>query len=372
MKENKAKRVLHVLSGLHTGGVQSFVMNYYRAIDKNKIQFDFVVMDKNEGNLEKEAISLGARIFRLRNIEDDRRGFLQDLERVLKEHQEIFAIHTHLNFLNYYILKIAKKCHIKKRVSHSHSNYPASTLLVNIARIFLRVGIRNYSTKLAACSNSAGLWLYGKCGIKSKKFELIYNAIDYNPYLHALRERDKLRQKMGLLNTTVFIHVGSISLVKNQSFLVDLMDFFTQHNKKKKLLLIGDGKLRSVIEKQIRDKGLQNDVVLFGNRNDVWDYLAASDCFLLPSIFEGLPISLIEAQFSGLPCVISNFVSDEAILSGSLVYKLPLDVRKWYEKINTIDIKTTEMREREGQQLIGSNYDIVKQCKRLEQLYEDN
>ena len=372
MKEREIKRVLHVLSGLHTGGVQSFVMNYYRAIDKDKIQFDFAVMDEIEGDLEEEALSLGARIFRLRSITDDRSGCLQDLMAVLKQNPEISVVHAHLNFLNYYVLKIARKCHINVRVSHSHSNYPASSLIVRLARTFLRQGIRRNATKMLACSNVAGVWLYGKRGVKSKKFRLIYNAIDYKPYFKALKQRDEIRKELGLSNETVFIHVGSMSPVKNQDFLVDVMKCIVQQDKNKKLYLIGDGSLRGLVEKKCCESSLERNISFWGNIRNVCDFLAAGDCFVFPSIFEGLPLSVIEAQFSGLPCIISEYVPKEVVLNEHSVCRLKLDINKWCEKMVKIENESITVRGNKGRELVGGNYDIFAQIKKLEDIYGEN
>lgn len=368
MEEKRIKRVLHVLSGLHTGGVQSFVMNYYRAIDKDKIQFDFAVMDEVEGDLEEEALSLGARIFRLRSITDDRSGCLQDLIAVLKQNPEISVVHAHLNFLNYYVLKVARKCNINVRVSHSHSNYPASSLIVRLARIFLRQGIRRNATKMLACSNVAGVWLYGKRGVKNKNFRLIYNAIDYKPYFKALKQRNEIRKELGLSNETVFVHVGSMSPVKNQNFLVDVMKYLVQQDKNKKLLLIGDGDLRELVEKKCYESSLRENISFFGNRRNVCDFLAAGDCFVLPSLFEGLSLVTIEAQFSGLPCVISEHVPKDVILNESTL-RIPLDVKKWCKEMQKIEKGSIAVRENRAEKLVGGNYDIELQVGNLLDVY---
>ena len=363
-------RVLQVLSGLHLGGVQSVVMNYYRFIDKSAIQFDFAVMDKEKGGLEDEAVRLGAHIYRLPDIKEERKKFETELKNILRTHPEITIVHSHLNFLNYYVLRAAKQAGIKRRISHSHSNYKARSILVAMGRTILRKLIVKTATDLWACSEEAGIWLYGKTAVKGKRFRLIYNAVDIDLYSKALGRRDEFRKRLGFADEKVLVHVGSLGKGKNQIFLLNVLYLLKGKDEKAKLILIGGGKEEGYLREQTENLGITDKVIFTGWIQNVCDYLAAGDIFVFPSLFEGLPVSVLEAQASGLPCIISKAVPEEAIFDkgNCSVEYAELDVETWADRICQIN-DTLSDRETRVREYSDNKYNIRVAVVTLKQYY---
>lgn len=361
-------RILHVLSGLHTGGVQSVVMNYYRQLDRTMIQFDFIVMDSEPGNLEAEALSYGARIYRTPSLFKDKTAFRCEFQKILNSHPEYQIVHVHLNFYNYYVLQIAKECGIKRRISHSHSARPGNSIIVKVGRIIFRFLITIVATDYWACSIQSGKWLYGSKGINSQRFRVVYNAIDIQKYASALTQRDSIREELGLLLKNVYIHVGSFGVAKNHDFLITLFKSVYDKDPHAKLLLLGDGELKQMISQKTQSLGLSSSVEFLGWKTNIELYLAAADVFLFPSLFEGLPVSVVEAQSSGLHCVVSEAVPQEAIINDGCLRLQGFSLNDWLE---AIPFKRNSLQKRNEyvNQSILSQYNIVEATSLLERLY---
>lgn len=363
-------RVLQVLSGLHLGGVQSVVMNYYRFIDKSAVQFDFAVMDKEKGCLEDEAVKLGAHIYRLPDIKGERKKFEAELKNILRAHPEITIVHAHLNFLNYYVLRAAKQAGIKRRISHSHHAYKTKSVLVFMGRIALRELIGGVATDMWACSKKAGVWLYGKKNIGKRNFRLIYNAIDIEKYSNALSNRKRVRKELNLFNEKILVHIGRLSRDKNQTFLLTVLDLLKMKNINVKLLLIGGGQEEGCLREQTEDLGITDKVIFTGWIQNVCDYLAAGDVFVFPSLFEGLGVVVLEAQASGLPCIVSKAVPEEAIFDkgNHSVEYAELDAETWADRICQIS-DTLSDRETRVRGYSDNKYNIRVAAVTLKQYY---
>ena len=354
-------RILHVVTNMDRGGLETFLMNYYRNIDKNRIQFDFLVHRKERADYDDEIEELGGIIYRISRLNPFSFKYIQQLNSFFFEHPEYKIVHVHQDCMSSIILKSAMDHGIKVRIAHSHSSNQTVNWKYPI-KMYFRHYIPKYATHLAACSNAAGDWMFN-----GKKYELVHNAIDTSLYAYSVAMRSAIRKELNLNNEIVIGHVGRFAEVKNHAFLIDVFEEIRKRVPAK-LLLVGDGYLRPQIEKQIQNKGLRKDVIMVGVREDVYRYLQAMDVFIFPSLFEGLPVSLIEAQASGLPCIISERVSIESSIT-KLVKQLDLakGIKDWAglaielskdERLNTaIDVKK-------------QGYDIKYNAVKLMNFYE--
>ncbi|QDY44832.1 glycosyltransferase family 1 protein [Planococcus glaciei] len=303
----KPIRILQVLASLDIGGAEMMIMNIYRNIDKSKIQFDFVVNDQiQQYAFESEIESMGGRIYRIPRYKiTNYLAYKKVWEDLLLEHPEWQVIHGHHTSPAFIYLPIAKRLK-RNTIAHSHTAGSGESFKSKL-KILTRYPIRHMADYLFSCSALAGEWMFGK----KKKIYVLNNAIDTNKFLFSTSSREEKRLELQLENKFVIGHVGRMYPEKNHFFLIDIFDSIYKQNNNTVLLLIGDGKLRSQLEKKVMELNLSENVIFTGIRNDIPELMQAMDLFLFPSLYEGLPVTLIEAQASGLPCVVSNTVTEE-------------------------------------------------------------
>lgn len=332
-------RVLQVFARLTRGGLETFVMNVYRTINRDEIQFDFLVC-ADGGDYEEEVKRMGGRVFKIAPRNSGISNYHRLLDAFFKAHQgEWIAIHQHVSSLSsiepqYY----AKKYGIPVRVLHSHSSSIASSVKMNslhkIVHYTSKLFVRSWCTDYLGCSDKAIDWLYSGTGVR-KKALMINNGIQLERYSYSPKIREKVRCEFGLEeNTTVVGHVGSFIKVKNHTFLLKVFQAFSLLNSNSRLLLVGDGPLRKSIEEQVNNSGMEGRVIFAGIRSDVNELLQAIDIIVMPSIFEGLPVSLVEAQATGLPVVASDTISHDAKLTDEFcLMSLDGTPKEWAETI---------------------------------------
>lgn len=352
-------RVVHVLGDLSVGGVESFIMSVYRRIDRDKIQFDFIVHNLENDAYREEIESLGGRIFIL-----DRLNFLnplkyiRDLDKILEDHKEISILHCHFRGTEAIILKEAKKYGLMT-ISHNHGTQNSSKFNSLIRRIFKK-DVLKYSDIKLACSDQAGTDFYGRGSCKK-----INNGIDLEKYKFDEEVRQKTRRELKFEENYVLINVGSLSDIKNQDFLIRLMPDLLEKNPYIRLLLVGDGPLKSDLEKLCKDLKVSDQVIFLGNSDRVNELLMAADIFLFPSKREGLGISAIEAQASGLVSLLSTNVPREAGIS-ELARFIALDKDKW---IDEILYSKGSVRKNVIEDIRRKGYDIKTSVKKLSNIY---
>lgn len=327
-------RVLQYIGSLNVGGSQSMIMEIYRKIDKSKIQFDFIIDRKTENFYEAEIIKLGGKVYKFNNYLNgiNLNSFKKEWNIFLKEHSEYKIIHCHVRSVASIVLKIAKKNGLKT-ICHSHSTSNGKGVKALGKRI-LQMRIPRYSDYMFACSKESAIWLYGKKYYENKKCTIINNAIDSQKYIFNEKIRKKKRKELGLENKIVLGQVGRIEKVKNQEFSLYLLKELIKDNKDYFLLMIGNGSMKSFINEKIKELNLKDNTIILENRKDVNELMQAMDIYIMPSLWEGLPMSLIEAQAAGLPCVISENIT-AGILIDELINKLSInaDISKWKKAI---------------------------------------
>lgn len=303
-------RVLHVLNNLGSGGAESFVMNVYRNIDKEKVQFDFLVRSEQNGPLLDEAETLGAKVSICPPFPRKAAQNYRALDGFLKEHgREYEAIHLHANSLIYVKpLQLARRYGIPKRIMHSHNTKSAKRGFEPVHRANVR-RIDKWVTHRLACSRSAGSWMF-----PNREYAVVPNGIDMASFAYSTQDRTAVRDELGIGNKFVVGHVGRFVPQKNHLFVVDVFEEFHRANPYSTLLLVGEGPDKERVWNHVLRKGLFDDVVFTGAVPDVWRYLSAMDALLFPSLYEGFPVALVEAQANGLPILLSTAISEEVCL----------------------------------------------------------
>ena len=319
-------RILHVVTYMGRGGLETMLMNYYRAIDRTKVQFDFLTHRDFRADYDDEIEALGGKIYRLPNLNPFSRSYLGALDRFFREHPEYRIVHSHLDCMSAIPLKEAKKHGVPVRIGHAHnSNQPRDAKY--LLKLFYKRMIAGQATQLFACSDEAGRWMFGNAD-----FRVLNNAIDAGKYAFDADIRSTVRRELGLpADALVVGHVGRFDPQKNHRFLVEI---FEKMPEDARLLLVGDGVLRPDVEQQAEALGIRDRVLFTGVRTDVDRLLQAMDVFLMPSLFEGLPVSIVEAQAAALPCLISDKVPIECKKT-ELVTQIPLDASpaEWAEAV---------------------------------------
>lgn len=364
-------RILEVCVDLDGGGIDRYLLNYCGRI--KDIQFDFAIVDKKTvGILEPEIEALGSRIFRVPRQRAGIRANYNALKKILTENH-YDAVHVHLGYRGALALLCAKNCGVKTRIVHAHIAYETEGFKQKCIRKASTVITKMLATHLAACGVDAGKWVWGEKTFASGKVTVHNNAIDAERFRFKQDVRQAKREELGLAESTLAVgHVGRISLQKNQHRLVDI---FAEINKRKpdsKLLIVGRGtpEDEQKLKEKVQTLGLEEKVVFLGVRSDVHALLNAFDVFPFPSLFEGLPFTLIETQCNGLPAVSADTVTPLVNL-GQCVRFLSLDETD--EKWATVSLEEASRRpvENAHEDVIRGGYDIETEAKKLVQYYEN-
>lgn len=366
---NKIK-ILYIVTNLEMcNGVTSYVMNYFKNMDKEKFAIDFVVCQNVEidsKDNEKILKERNSKIFYLEQIGLKNFGrAIKKIDNFFRENAKNYDIvHCHLLNNGAFFLHYAKKYGIKCRILHSHVTKSADTKLKKIRNdLLVPIAIKN-ATDYFACSNDAGKFIF-----KNKKYVVINNAIDGNRFLYDEKKRNELRKNMNLENAIVFGNVGRLCPQKNQLFLIDIFKFIKKKKENCKLITVGDGPWKEKMSEKIKKYELDNDVIMLESTEAIQDLYQVFDIFLFPSNYEGLGIVLIEAQTSGLRCVASNMVPEEAkITDNYTILNINDRPEKWAKNILAILDKPYK-RTSHKNELIKNNFDVKSQTEKLERIY---
>jgi len=359
-------RVLHVFAVLDRGGAESRTMDIYRKIDKTKVQFDFVAYKNDYAYaFEEEIQNLGGRVYHMpRYKASGHFAFRKAWKQLLKNHPEWSVIHVHNTSTAVFWIGIAKK--LKRKVI-AHSRTAGGTLdRVSISKVLMRYPLRYKADYLFAVSEKAAQWMFGKYGSQTT---IIRNAIDVNTFVFNLETRNRKRHELGLNDNNFIIgHVGRFVPEKKHDFIVDIFAEIIKLAPNSILLFVGDGLLREEISDKVKTLSLTDNVIFAGERADVADFLQAMDIFLFPSLFEGMPGAVIEAQAAGLNCLISDTITDEVRITDlveSLSLSLTADV--WANKaVELLNEKTC----RDTKYLIkAAGFDVIDVAEQLCMFY---
>lgn len=319
---DKPIRVLHVIGIMNRGGAETMIMNLYRNIDRHNVQFDFVENEGDEAAFDAEIRQLGGRIYHCpRYVGKNHAAYTRWWNTFFSSHKgEYPIVHGHIGSTAAIYLSIAKK-HGAYAIAHSHSAGEGSVMY----RMFA-YPTRYVAARFFACSKNAGISRYGKkVGNDSSRCQVLNNAIDAEKFAFNPETRQQVRRDLHIAGDAVVIgHVGRFIDAKNHRFLIDVFAQIKKLHPNAILLLVGDGDRRPEIQAAITEKHLNEAVILTGVRSNVWDYYQAMDVFVFPSVYEGLPVSLVEAQAAGLPCCVSSNVPEDSAVT-ELVEFIPLE-----------------------------------------------
>lgn len=364
MSQREPIRVAQVVGKMLGGGVEAVVMNYYRHIDRSKVQFDFLV-DSDSTLVPREEIeSLGGRVFEIPPYQH-----VVEYQRVLQRlfKQEGWKIvHSHINALSVFPLCAAKKAGVPVRIAHSHSTSGKGEHVKNALKAVLKTQSNRYPTHRFACSKFAGEWLFGK----DANFEVVYNAIDLDRFRFNAEARAQARADLGLVGNQFAIgHVGRFTAQKNHAFLIDVFTEVAKRRDDAVLLLVGTGEAGASVKALVDERGLTDRVKFLGQRSDVNRLYQAFDVFVLPSLYEGLGIVGVEAQASGLPCLLSDAITREVDVTAKCSFLTLNDSAIWVDSICSLkQIDNTDRLAYSANDFVC--YDINRQSEWLTGKYE--
>lgn len=361
--------VLCLTTGMHHGGVQTFLVTHAPLLLQSGIRLNFGVMTSQREHYDAQLLALGCPIYSLPSSSRSL-AYMRALRRLLREHPEITIVHAHLNFANLWPLLAAWSAGTKVRISHSHNNIPARSILRRAARWAFQRVVRFVATDYWSCSSVAGTWLYGS-KLQKNHSVVIPNAIETRDFAFSAEARDRIRQQLGYdERQPVWIHTGSFGGAKNQPFLISLFAMYNKMVPWSRLILLGDGAARTAIEQQISDSGLTDRVHLAGNVDNVAEWLSAADLFLLPSLYEGFSFSTIEAQCSGLPCIVSEAVPQEALVAPHTSRLAGFDQGLWLNAVSSAPHLTPPQRAEGCKAVAEAGYELKDAARKLAELYK--
>ena len=326
------KRVLMIAAALRIGGAEKVAADIGLYADPEQYEIHYVVFGDEIGAYESELETHGCRVFHMPEPSADYAAYLQNLKALIQTyHYDV--IHAHTMFNIGWAMLVGSQCGVPVRVAHAHSSLAGhGGVRVRLYETAMRRLILRHATDLVACGVEAGERLYGK-QVFAQKGQLILNGIDTQHFAYNAEKRAAMRRVLGLEDRFVIGHAGHLAAVKNQTFLLDLMPPVLNRRPEACLLLLGEGEDRPALEQKICDLRLEPYVRLTGNVRNVPDYLNAMDVFAFPSLYEGMPLSILEVQANGLPCVISERVPKDVFVT-DLLQPLPLEApRAWVEAV---------------------------------------
>lgn len=363
-------RVLHVFNFFDQGGVENFVMNVYRNLDRSKVQFDFAFSTLKDGFFDDEARSLGGNIYFYDSDRKSLWNYFRNLKRIVNEHGPYAAIHSHVYYFSGYVLLIARLLGIKVRIAHSHETEKGRkpTFVRKCYERFMRWMIKKNATHWLSCSDTAGKYVFGS----SIPYHVLYNGIDLKRFQFNEVSRERTRKLLGMEDSFIILNIGRFAEQKNHPFIISVFREYLEKNNDARLVLIGTGPDRSYIEDKCKELGLYDKITILSNIQNTEDYYCAADVFILPSLYEGMGIVNIEAQATGLPVIMSDKVPTEVCVT-DIIQVLPINGTEhlWVEALLTIS-KNTLNRANYSDRFIYSPFNVDVTVRDLVNIYTSN
>ncbi|WNR43792.1 glycosyltransferase family 1 protein [Paenibacillus roseipurpureus] len=348
-------RILHIVVNMNRGGAETLLMNVYRNVDRTKVQFDFLT--GKPGVFDAEITAMGGVIHRIPYVSDvGHTKYIQALDHFFAAHTDYRIVHAHMDKMSGFVLRAAKKAGIPIRIAHSHNTSSEGSVAAKAYKWLAGTYIGSCATHFLACSTKAAQWLFAG---KESRAVVIRNGIETEQFAYSPNVRKQVRQELHLPeNAYVIGHVGRFFHQKNHAFLLDLFARLQEERPEAVLVLAGDGPLREEMEKKVKALHLKKKVKFLGVRSDISRLLQGFDIFVFPSLHEGLPVTLVEAQGAGLPCLISDTITSEVDMGIQLVDRLSLDDQDaWIQHIKRI-MARNDSREIPTLALSNQGYDI--------------
>lgn len=366
---NEPIRILMLFTIMNRGGAETMVMNYYRRIDRTKVQFDFMVHRQERGAYDDEIEALGGRIFRMMPLHPLTFGkYRKQIAAFFDAHPDEYRIiHGHCSESGYFVYKEAARRGVPVIVAHAHNSYALFDAKW-FFRMYFKTAMRKYITQGFVCGKEAAEWLLGKKLAASAILQR--NAIDTAAYRYSSVVRSEMRQALGIPQEAVVVgHVGRFDKQKNHPFLLDIFGELARTDASARLLLVGTGEGMEAAKRKVERLQLSGRVLFLGTRADVPQLLSVMDVFLFPSFMEGLSVAMVEAQCAGLPCVVSDTIPREVAMTDRVTF-LPLEksAAEWARQIAET-VRRTADRTAYPQQIAEAGYDIVRNAEWLQHYY---
>lgn len=365
MNFDKKIKLCLVVSGIATGGVESFIKNYFKQI--NVDYFDLYIITHNIPTISvrNEFEKIG---FKIICVPPKRKNLLKNIFLIRKyiRENEFDVVHSHMVKSNFIPMYFAKKYNVRLRMAHSHNTIPVKNIFLKKMLTLIQYLNRKYANCFLACSQDALVFGFGKKIFSEKyNYKIIYNAIDIEKFNFDIEIRNEIRKKLNIDdNEFVIGNIARFTKQKNHTFLIDVFDDVIKVKKNYRLILIGDGEEKENIIKKVKLKNLDKYVIFLEPTDDVYKYYSSFDLFILPSKYEGLGMSIIEVQANGFEAIISNNIPTEVIQSDK-VYQLPLENKEiWVNKILNSKINLNR-----DNSILNNFYDIKKTYLELENIY---
>ncbi|SFB30016.1 Glycosyltransferase involved in cell wall bisynthesis [Cohnella sp. OV330] len=359
-------RVLHAVVNMNRGGAETLIMNLYRNIDRDRVQFDFLT--SKPGVFDEEIADMGGIVHRISHITDNgHRSYSRELRGFFENHRHYRTVHSHMDKMSGLVLFAAKKAGIPIRIAHSHNTMSEGGYAARLYKWYVGNRIASSATVRMACSTAAAAWLFPN---KAGDTLILKNGIESGRFAFQEEVREQVRAELEISAQTFAVgHVGRFLHQKNHAYLIDRFAELLTRHEDSVLVLAGDGPLRSQIEQKVRDYGIQSKIRFLGVRSDVDRLMQGFDVFVFPSFHEGLPVTLVEAQGAGLPCVISDSITNEVDMGLGLIHSFPLDSKEKCQS-KLLDIaRQRSSRSIPPDALIRKGYDIAQTARWAEQFY---
>lgn len=361
---SKPIRVLQVVTKMDRGGLETFIMNIYRAIDRDLVQFDFLCHRNGEHDYDEDIMLLGGNIYYVSRANPLSQKYWHELNRFFGTHP-YKVVHSHIDCMSAEPLAAAARNGVKVRIAHSHNSRQDKDLKYPL-KLLCKPFIKKYATDLFACGEDAGRWMF-----ETDDFTVIKNAIDVSEYAFDENIRFATRKALGIKpNSHVIGHVGRFQPVKNHEFIVRVFSTLLKLDPDAILLLVGKGETFEATKALVDSLGINSSVRFLGVRSDVSNLMKAMDAFVMPSLYEGLPMVLVEAQSSGLPCVISDTIPKDCDIDKRLIQRLSLadSAESWAKRLcETVDAQMDRL---SGATVVrNAGFDVVDQAARLQSYY---
>ncbi|MDQ0903980.1 glycosyltransferase family 1 protein [Paenibacillus sp. V4I7] len=359
-------RILHVVVNMNRGGAETLLMNLYRNMDRSQVQFDFLT--SKAGAYDAEIMEMGGTIHRIPYVSDiGHTKYIQALDQFFMTNTDYKIVHAHMDKMSGFVLRSAKKAGVPIRIAHSHNTSSEGGIAVKTYKWVAGTFISSCATHFLACSNKAAQWLFAN---KGNDVVILKNGIESEKFVFSPEVREQVRGELKIPTGCYVVgHVGRFAYQKNHSFLIDIFAQLNRERPDTVLILAGDGPMRPEIEKKVAVLQLQSKVRFLGVRSDITRLLQAFDMFVFPSLHEGLPVTLIEAQGAGLPCLISDEITPEVDMDIQLVERLSLDDKLvWIDRMKNA-IARNSPRQIPVSSLSNKGYDIKNTAAWTEGFY---
>ena len=361
-------RVLHSVSNMDRAGIETMLMNYYRHIDRTQVQFDFIVNKPKPGDYDDEIRSMGGRIFLSPGLNPlHYPAYLRFVQNIVAQDDRIKIVHAHNEAMGLYALNGAKRAGIRVRIAHAHN-----TRIIRDYKWPLKMFCKHFlpgaATDLWGCGRDAGIYFFGRENWEQRGM-VLRNAIELSNFRFNAQIRQQMRTRYGLEGKTVLGHVGRFNVQKNHTRILEIFASYRKKDPNAILVFIGEGELQQQMQEKAAQLGIAEQVLFAGLQSNVNDWYQMMDFFLMPSLFEGLPVVGIEAQAAGLPCLFSDAVPDEVLLSDRAVcFPLAASDDDWAAQITRM--LQPPFDRAQGEAIVrAAGYDIEIEARRLQSLY---